>query len=131
MATSTEPVEINVPSLPAKHDQFIQYVASHPKTPLLELLEPYKQYDAELRKAFAQQPEHPALKHPNILPVFTGQEENVRIRARDLKAESKKESESSVMPLQPEERKKDGSPAIVQVSLATLASSFMQIGTTQ
>lgn len=114
MATTTTPTELAFPSLPAKHDQFLRYVADHPSKPLLELLEPYKQYDAELRKAFAQQPDHPAAKTPNVLPVFAGQEKHVTIRARNLKAESARERDCYIMPLKDDGRKPDGAPAIVQ-----------------
>lgn len=75
-----------LPEVPAKHADFISYVQSHADTPLSELLEPYKKYDAKLREVFAQEPEHPALadQHLNVVPVFDGQQEDVKIRARDL-----------------------------------------------
>ena len=114
MATSTEKVEISLPSLPAHHAQFIEYVAAHPETPMLDLVEPYKQYDTEVRKAFAQFSDHPAAKQPNIVPVFAGHEHEVKVRARDLNAESPKEKECYIMPLKDEDRKPNGSPAIVQ-----------------
>lgn len=102
-----------IPSLPAKHAQFIQYVAAHPKTPMLELLEPYKNYDTALRKIFAQQPDHEAAKHPNVVPVFAGQEHEVKTRARDLANESIKEKERYIMPLNDDDRRKTGDLAIV------------------
>lgn len=113
MATTVEPVEINIPSLPAKHDQFLQYVASHPKTSMQDLVEPYKQYDTELRKVFAQQPDHEAAKHSNVVPVFAGHEQEVKTRARDLASESTKERERYIMPLKAEARRPNGSMAIV------------------
>lgn len=114
MATTAEPVELHFPKLPAKHEQFLQYVAAHPQKPMLELLEPFKQYDAELRKAFAQQPDHPAVKQPSILPVFAGHEKHVTVRARDPKAETEQQRDCYIMPLQKEDRKPNGAPAIVQ-----------------
>lgn len=123
MATSAEQVELNFPKLPAKHDQFLQYVAAHPKKSMLELLEPYKQYDAELRKAFAQQPDHPAVKQPNVLPIFAGHEKQVTVRARDLDAETEKERDCFIMPLRDGDRKPDGAPAIVQ-SLKDFQTNF-------
>lgn len=113
MASIQEPVEINVPALPAKHDQFIQYVAAHPETPMLQLLEPYKKYDTELRKVFAQQPQHEAAEHPNIVPVFAGHEHEVKIRARDVAKESTEEKGRYIMPLKDEDRRPNGSQAIV------------------
>ena len=123
MTTTQEPIQINIPSLPAKHDQFIQYVADHPKTPMLELLEPYKQYDAELRKVFAQQPDHAAAKQPNIVPVFAGYEHEVKTKARNLDDESTEEADCYIMPLKNEDRRQDGSPAIVQ-SLRDFRTNF-------
>lgn len=114
MANHSELADINIPSLPARHDQFIQHIAASPKKPMLELLEPYKQYDTELRKVFAQQPDHPAAKQPNFIPVFAGHEHEVTVRARNLNAESEKEKECYIMPLKDEDRKPNGSPAIVQ-----------------
>lgn len=123
MATTQEPIQINMASLPAKHDRFIQYVADHPKTPMLELLEPYKQYDAELRKVFAQQPDHAATKQPNVVPVFAGHEHEVKTKARNLDDESMEEAECYIMPLKTEDRRQDGSPAIVP-SLRDFRNNF-------
>ena len=123
MATSTEATEINIPTLPAKHEDFIPYLDAHPKTPLLKLLEPYKQYDAELRKAFAQQPDHPAVNQPNVVPVFAGHEQDVKIHARNLEVESQKEKDFYIMPLKDADRKKAGSPAIV-TSLSEFTTNF-------
>ena len=123
MSTAQEPVQINVPALPAKHDQFIQYVAAHPKIPMLDLLEPYKHYDAELRKVFAQQPDHPAAQQPNVAPVFAGHEHEVKTKARNLDAESKEEAECYIMPLKNKDRRQDGSPAIVP-SLRDFRTNF-------
>ena len=123
MASTTNAVEINIPSLPANHEKFLEYLAANPETPMSELVEPFKQYDAEMRKVFAQQPDHTAAKQPNIVPVFAGHEKNVKIRARDLNAESDQERESYIMPLKDDGRKPDGSPAIVQ-SLKEFRTNF-------
>ncbi|KAF1964680.1 ankyrin [Bimuria novae-zelandiae CBS 107.79] len=102
--------------VPVKHADFISYIESHPDTPLSELLEPYKQYDAKLREVFAQEPDHPALsdQHLNIVPVFNGHEQAVKIRARDLESETQEEKNRYIMPLSPEERRLNTSPAIVR-----------------
>ncbi|KAL1645066.1 hypothetical protein SLS61_008499 [Didymella pomorum] len=79
-----------------------------------ELLAPYKDYDAKLREVFAQQPSHPAISKSNVVPLFTGKEGDVKIRARDLASESQEERERYLMPLAKKDRKRDGTPAIVQ-----------------
>jgi len=117
------PSTINMPSLPAKHEDFIEYATAHPELPMAELLEPYKRYDAELRKVFAQHPNHNALKQPNVLPVFAGHETDVKVRARHLDLESEKERECYIMPLKDEDRKPDGAPAIAQ-SLREFRTNF-------
>jgi len=105
-----------LPEVPVKHTNFIEHVAAHPDTPLPQLLEPYKQYDAKLREVFAQEPGHHALADPylNVLPVFDGKEHVVKIRARDLENESPEEKERYVMPLDDKDRHPSGSAAIVQ-----------------
>lgn len=79
-----------------------------------DLLAPYKEYDAKLREIFAQQPSHPAVEKPNVIPLFRGHEENVKIRARDPATEPEDERQRYLMPLKRAERKPDGAPAIVQ-----------------
>jgi hypothetical protein len=105
-----------LPEVPVRHADFIDHVAANPGTPLPQLLEPFKQYDARLREVFAQEPEHPALadNHLNVLPVFNGKEQIVKIRARDLGKESAEEKDRYIMPLQDKDRLPTGSPAIVQ-----------------
>ncbi|KAF2791145.1 ankyrin [Melanomma pulvis-pyrius CBS 109.77] len=104
-----------LPNVPVKHADFIPYLQSNPEKPLSQLLEPYKEYDAKLREVFAQEPNHPALKDPyiNVVPVFGGYEKDLKIRARDLDAETIEEKERYVMSLDPAERRPNGSPAIV------------------
>ncbi|KAF2643091.1 hypothetical protein P280DRAFT_243784 [Massarina eburnea CBS 473.64] len=104
-----------LPIVPVPHASFISYLTSHPTTHLPELLEPYKQYDAKLREVFAQEPDHPALADPhlNIVPVFAGQEKDIKIRRRDLENESEEEKERYIMGLDEEERREDGSLAVV------------------
>lgn len=108
-----------------KHHDFISYAAAHPATPMAELIEPYKQYDSKIREVFAQEPTHPALadRHLNITPVFAGQESNLKIRARNLGAESEEETKKYIMPLEAEKRKPTGSPATVQ-SLKEFQTNF-------
>ncbi|KAL4756102.1 ankyrin repeat protein [Aspergillus foveolatus] len=106
----------SLPSLPAKHSQFLQYVSSHPNTPMPELIRPYNDYDAQLRKIFAQEPTHPAVADNlvNIVPLFDANgSTDVRIRARDLASESETTRYKYLMPLKDEHRKPTGAPAVV------------------
>ncbi|KAH6681535.1 ankyrin repeat-containing domain protein [Halenospora varia] len=117
MATSEETLlSINIPKLPSAGVKgFIPYLAKNPNTPIGELLEPYKNFEAELRKVFAQEPSHEAVKDPNVnlVPIFNGHEQDVKIRARVLENESEDETSRYIMSLSAENRKKSGSPAIV------------------
>lgn len=114
---------ITLPSLPADHVDWISHVASHTDTSLQELIAPYKEYDSKLREVFAQQPEHPAIAKPNVVPIFAGREQELKIHARDLAAESKAERECYLMPLKKADRKANDSPAVVQ-SLKAFQTNF-------
>jgi hypothetical protein len=103
---------INMPALPVPHHQFIEHLAAHPSTPIPELLLPFQQYENELRKVFAQQPEHVAAKQCSVVPIFGGHEQHVKIRARDLALESDKVKDTYIMPLNSSERKSNGAMAI-------------------
>ncbi|KAF2867127.1 hypothetical protein BDV95DRAFT_528151 [Massariosphaeria phaeospora] len=105
----------SLPDVPATHAQFISFVHSNQDRPIRELIGPYKQYDAKLREIFAQEPEHPILadEHLNVVPVFDGNEQHVKTRARNLDTESDEDKERYIMPLDSSHRHADGSPAIV------------------
>ena len=105
-----------LPSVPVKHADFIPYIKANDKTPLSELLEPYKQYDAKLREVFAQEIDHPDLSDPhlNVVPLYNGHQKSVNIRARDVDHETPEEKKRYIMPLSKEERLLSGAPAIVQ-----------------
>jgi hypothetical protein len=126
MATSAVALApIELPKLPVPIRDFIPYFSSHPKKPVVELLEPFKIYESELRKVFAQQPNHEVVKDGfvNAVPVFSGHESELKVRARSLATESPKEQECYIMPLDDKERKPDGSPAIV-TSLKEFQNNF-------
>lgn len=124
MSTQTKDAGLIVlPELPVEHANWISHVANQPSTSMHELLAPYKEYDARLREVFAQQSSHPALRKPNIVPLFTGREQDVKIRARDPAAESEEERERYLMPLDKASRKPDDAPAIVQ-SLKEFQTNF-------
>ncbi|ORY09194.1 ankyrin repeat protein [Clohesyomyces aquaticus] len=105
-----------LPEVPVKHADFISYLSSNPHKKLGELVEPYLQYDAKMREIFAQERDHPALADPylNVVPVFNGHEKDIKIRARDLCAETDEEKERYIMPLDEKDRRSNGSPAVVQ-----------------
>ncbi len=95
MATVTEtPERIEIPQLPSNTvKEFIPYLTKHPKTAIGTLLEPFKAFESELRKVYAQQPDHEAVKdgNVNLVPIFDGHEQELKIRARDLDNESEDE----------------------------------------
>lgn len=114
---------INMPSLPLPPQRFIEHVAANPSTPIIELLHPFKQHEDELRKVFAQEPDHSATKQLHVVPVFAGHEQHVKIRARNLESESDALKEKYIMPLKPSERKPNGAPAIA-ASLQDFRTNF-------
>ncbi|TGO46320.1 hypothetical protein BCON_0331g00030 [Botryotinia convoluta] len=118
MASDTlpeRPAPIDLPSLPAPIKDFIPYLSQNPTKNISTIIEPYKAYESELRKVYAQQPDHEVIKDGavNLVPIFSGHENDLKVRARDLKNESKEESEKYIMPLKDEERRPNGSPAVV------------------
>ncbi|KAL2193610.1 hypothetical protein P885DRAFT_63806 [Corynascus similis CBS 632.67] len=104
------------PTLPVPITGLVNHIAQHPDTPMVELLEPCRKYDAHIRRAFAQGSDNELLKDPyvNVLPLFTDDTHNIKIRARNLKAESEDEKSKYIMPLPPTMRRPDGSPAVVK-----------------
>jgi ankyrin repeat protein len=114
---------IDLPPLPAEHGDWITHVASHPDISLYDLIAPYKEYDSKLREVFAQQPNHTAIAKPNVVPIFEGSEQELKIRARNLAVESEAESQCYLMPLKKAERKANGTPAVVQ-SLKEFQTNF-------
>ncbi|USP80657.1 uncharacterized protein yc1106_07931 [Curvularia clavata] len=114
---------MELPPLPAKHVDWIAHVASHPDGPLSDLMAPYKEYDATLRQIFAQQPDHPAIDIPNIVPVYAGREHELTIRARNPAKEPEAERQHYIMPLSKDERKPSASPAVV-TSLKEFEKNF-------
>jgi Ankyrin repeats (3 copies) len=113
LAEFTVPIELRPPGLSV--EEFIPKLAANPDTPVVKLLEPYKAFEAELRKAYAQQPTHEALKDGkiNLIPLFNGNEMHLKIRARSLASESDDEKSRYIMELKDEDRKPQGAPAVV------------------
>jgi hypothetical protein len=103
------------PTLPVPLAGLVKHIDQHPETPMAELLEPYRKYETHLRHVFAQDPGNELLKDPhvNVLPLFTEDTPSVKIRARNVEAESKEERSKYIMPLPPKVRRQNGSPAVV------------------
>ncbi|KAK1776822.1 hypothetical protein QBC45DRAFT_394854 [Copromyces sp. CBS 386.78] len=110
MATST------FPQLPVPHNDLVKHIANHPETPMVKLLQPYREYEARLRQAYAQEPDSDLLKDPyvNVLPLFTDNTSDIKMRARNIEAESEEDKARYIMPLPKDMRRPDQSPAVVQ-----------------
>ncbi|CAG8909526.1 unnamed protein product [Penicillium egyptiacum] len=106
----------SLPSLPVKHNDFVKYVNSNPEKPMANLVQPYNDYDAVLRKKFAQDPSHPSIQdnHVNIVPLYDQNgSTDISIRARDLVSETPEQTEKYLLPLNAKDRKPHGSAAVV------------------
>ncbi|TAQ87996.1 hypothetical protein B7494_g3670 [Chlorociboria aeruginascens] len=105
-----------LPSLPTNSvKDFVPYLTKNPDTSIAVLVSPYKDYESQLRKIYAQQPFHSAVKDGtvNLVPLFAGNENELKIRARSLEGETEDEKSKYIMPLKDEDRKKSGDMAIV------------------
>ncbi|KAJ5544996.1 hypothetical protein N7535_006615 [Penicillium sp. DV-2018c] len=105
-----------LPTVPVKHHEFLSYVHSHPTTPMADLVKPYNEFDAVLRKTFAQEPTNPLVTDNlvNIVPMYDRQGRNdLRIRARDLASETPEQKAKYILPLSDKDRKPNGAPAVV------------------
>ncbi|TVY75886.1 Uncharacterized protein LSUE1_G007435 [Lachnellula suecica] len=114
LAESKDPIQI--PQLPSGSvKEFIPYLAKNLEKPMGEILEPYKAFEAELRKVYAQQPDHELVQDRtvNLVPVFDGHERELKLRARAVEFESEDESSKYIMELKEEVRRPNGSPAVV------------------
>ncbi|PYI05666.1 ankyrin repeat protein [Aspergillus sclerotiicarbonarius CBS 121057] len=108
--------KLTLPQLPAKHRDLPSWIQSHPDTPLNQIIAPYNDYDAVVRKLFAQERSHAALQenHLNIVPLYDSRGvADVRVRARDLASELSTTKERYIMPLKEEDRRLNGSLAVV------------------
>lgn len=114
---------MSLPKLPVSLDEFIPYITKH--SSIKDAALPFLNYEHELRKVYAQTPNDPALSNPlvNCIPVFSGHENDIKIHARDLKAETEEQRQRYLMPLKSSERRLAGSAAVVS-SLAEFRSNF-------
>lgn len=106
-----------IPKVPVPHAELARYIAENPDRSMVDLLQPYRQFEAHLRQLYAQEPENKILKddHLNVFPLFNdGEKADIRTRARDLDAEAQAEKDRYVMTLPDEQRRPNGSPAVVQ-----------------
>lgn len=109
---------LQLPKVPVPHAELVRYIAENPGRSMVELLEPYRQFEAQLRQLYAQEPDNDVLKneHINVFPLFNdgGEKSDIKIRARNLENEPQAEKDRYVMTLPDEQRRPDGSPAVVQ-----------------
>ncbi|KAK2065301.1 ankyrin [Colletotrichum caudatum] len=101
--------------LPVPHGDLVNYIHHHPEKNMVEILEPYRKYEAQLRSVFAQDRQNPVLGDPhiNLLPLFTEDTENIKTRARFLAAETQEEKDHYIMALPDHKRRPNDSPAVV------------------
>ncbi|KAA8568563.1 hypothetical protein EYC84_007581 [Monilinia fructicola] len=83
MASETlpeRPAPIELPSLPAPVKEFIPYLSQNSTKHISTIVGPYKAYESELRKVYAQQPDHEAVKDGavNLVPIFSGHESDLK-----------------------------------------------------
>ncbi|KAL7946435.1 hypothetical protein V8C42DRAFT_344279 [Trichoderma barbatum] len=103
------------PKLPASQADLVNYIAQNPAKPMVEIMEPYRKFEAHLRSVFAQDRQNPILNDPllNVVPLFTDATKNITVRARDLASESEEEKSKYIMTLPDDKRRPHGSPATV------------------
>ncbi|MCJ1312534.1 hypothetical protein MMC25_006208 [Agyrium rufum] len=103
-----------LPQIPVPVTSFVPYLKTQTLkgSSIGEALTPFLTYESKLREGFAQFPDDAKLKDPlvNAVPVYDGHEQNLKIHARSL---DKDNSDAKfIMPLKPEGRRADGSPAV-------------------
>lgn len=101
------------PPLPASIKDFIPYIAKNPESPIRDLLGPFNVHEARLRQLYAQSADDELIKDPlvNTVPLYAGNEHNLKIRARDIGNDD--ENNKYILPLK-EARKVSGSSAFVE-----------------
>ncbi|OAA73258.1 ankyrin repeat protein [Cordyceps fumosorosea ARSEF 2679] len=114
-----------LPQLPVPHGQLARYISDNADKSMVEIMEPYRKFEAGLRGVFAQDRQNPALNDPyiNVLPLFTEDTSCITTRARDLASETEEEKSKYIMALPDEQRRAHGSPATVG-SIAEFQKNF-------
>jgi hypothetical protein len=115
----------NLPKLPVSLEKLPRYIAENRDKPVNEILQPYREYESQLRSVFAQDRQSPALNDPyiNVLPLFTGDTSLITTRARDLDAETDQEKSKYIMSLPDDQRRASGTPATVD-SISEFQKNF-------
>ncbi|KAK7424963.1 hypothetical protein QQX98_000241 [Neonectria punicea] len=115
----------DLPQLPAPHAELARYISENPDKSMIDLLQPYRSYEAILRSVYAQDRQNPILEDPhlNVLPLFTEDTRLITTRARNLEAESDEEKSRYIMALPEDKRRPHGSPATV-ANLAEYQHNF-------
>ncbi|EMT61947.1 hypothetical protein FOC4_g10015021 [Fusarium odoratissimum] len=105
----------NLPKLPAPHSELAKYIFDHKDINITEIMEPYREYEANLRSIYAQDRQNPILGDPylNVVPLFTENTNFITTRARNLDAESDEEKSKYIMALPDDKRRAHDSPATV------------------
>ena len=105
----------SLPELPAAHKGLARYIAQNPDRLMVEIMKPYREYEAQLRSVYAQDRSNPLLNDPylNVVPLFNDDTECISTRARNLAAESEEEKSKYIMVLPDDKRRPHGSPATV------------------
>lgn len=106
----------SLPKLPTSHSHLPSWIQAHPDTSISELVQPFNEYEAEIRKLFAQEPSNPILQTNdlNVVPLYGPDgSTDVRIRARNPSAETQETRDKYMIPLKEDQRKPHGSPAVV------------------
>lgn len=107
---------MDLPNLPVPLDEFVPYLGKQKRDDILNesALGPFKTYESKLREIFAQEPSNKAIADPhvNVAPVYTGNEDHLRVKARNLEAETPQESEKYMLPLNSAFRRDDGTHAV-------------------
>ncbi|EPS35574.1 hypothetical protein H072_11052 [Dactylellina haptotyla CBS 200.50] len=104
-----------LPALPTEPKAFLEHIGENEGKPLRELVKPYLEYESNLRRLFAQEPDHPALVDNlvGLVPLYDGHDDKVKIQSRNIETESPEEQGRYIMTLDEEERKESGQRAIV------------------
>ncbi|KAF4494819.1 ankyrin repeat [Fusarium agapanthi] len=105
----------NLPKLPAPHSELAKYIFDHKDIKITEIMQPYREYEANLRSIYAQDRQNPILGDPylNVVPLFTENTKFMTTRARNLDAESDEEKSKYIMALPDDKRRAHDSPATV------------------
>ncbi|KAJ2907045.1 ankyrin repeat protein [Zalerion maritima] len=111
--------------LPRPMGKLPEFIQQNPKTPVVDIIDPYVKYEARLRQLYAQNPDHALVKdpHANVLSLFAEGTPPIKTRARDLASDSKEEKDRYIMALPDEKRRPTGSPAVVS-SLREFQDNF-------